>query len=36
MEGDVYFVYRLRAGKITRWQMFPSEQEALEAAESTD
>ena len=32
MEGHVYFVYTVGAGKIVRWQMFPSEREALEAA----
>jgi ketosteroid isomerase-like protein len=35
IEGDVYFVYTLRAGKVVRWQMFQTEREAAEAAEST-
>jgi ketosteroid isomerase-like protein len=34
MEGDVWFVYTVRRGKVARWQMFPSEREALEAAKS--
>ena len=32
MEGDVWFVWRLRGGRIVRWQMFSSEAEALAAA----
>jgi ketosteroid isomerase-like protein len=32
MEGDVWFVWRVRAGKLVRWQMFSSEGEALAAA----
>jgi ketosteroid isomerase-like protein len=32
MAGDVWFVWRVRAGKVARWQMFSSEGEALEAA----
>jgi ketosteroid isomerase-like protein len=32
MEGDVWFVWRVRAGKMVRWQMFSSEDEALAAA----
>jgi ketosteroid isomerase-like protein len=31
MEADVTFVFTLRAGKVARWQMFHSEQQALEA-----
>lgn len=34
LEGDVWFVYTLRNGKVARWQMFPSECEAVEAAEA--
>ena len=34
MEGDVWFVYRVRRGKVARWQMFPSEREALDPAQS--
>ena len=30
IEGDVTFVFTLREGKIARWQMFHSEQQALE------
>jgi ketosteroid isomerase-like protein len=33
MEGQTYFVFTLRAGKVVRWQMFSSEEQALEAAE---
>jgi ketosteroid isomerase-like protein len=33
LEGDVYFVYTVRKGKVVRWQMFPAEREAVEAAE---
>jgi ketosteroid isomerase-like protein len=32
METDVYALVTLREGKIVRWQFFPSEQQALEAA----
>ena len=32
MEGDVWFVWRVRDGKLSRWQMFSSEAEALAAA----
>jgi ketosteroid isomerase-like protein len=32
MEGDVWFVWRMRGGRMVRWQMFSSEAEALEAA----
>jgi ketosteroid isomerase-like protein len=32
LEADVFFVYTVRGGKVVRWQMFPSEKEALEAA----
>jgi uncharacterized protein len=32
MQGDVWFVWRVRDGKVVRWQMFSSEAEALEAA----
>jgi ketosteroid isomerase-like protein len=32
MEGDVWFVWRMRGGRIVRWQMFSSESEALAAA----
>jgi ketosteroid isomerase-like protein len=32
LEADVFFVYTLRNGKVVRWLMFPSEEEALEAA----
>jgi ketosteroid isomerase-like protein len=32
MEGDVWFVWRMRGGRMVRWQMFSSESEALEAA----
>ena len=31
MEADVYFVFSVAGEKITRWQMFSSEREALEA-----
>jgi ketosteroid isomerase-like protein len=31
MEGDATFVFTVREGKIARWQMFRSEQQALEA-----
>jgi ketosteroid isomerase-like protein len=30
MEGEVHFVFTVRRGKIVRWQMFPSERQALE------
>jgi ketosteroid isomerase-like protein len=32
MEGDVGLVYTLQDGKIVRWQMFPDERDAVEAA----
>jgi ketosteroid isomerase-like protein len=32
MEADTWFVWRVRAGKIVRWQMFSSEREALDTA----
>ena len=32
MEGDVWFVWHVRAGRVVRWQMFQSEGEALAAA----
>jgi ketosteroid isomerase-like protein len=32
MEGDVWFVWRMRGGKLVRWQMFSSEAEAVAAA----
>ena len=32
MEGDVWFVWRVRMRRIVRWQMFSSEAEALAAA----
>ena len=32
MQNEVAFLFTLRAGTITRWQMFHSEREALEAA----
>ena len=32
MEGDVWFVWRVRDGKMVRWQMFSSEAEALAVA----
>ncbi len=32
MEGDVWFVWHVRAGRVVRWQMFQSESEALAAA----
>jgi ketosteroid isomerase-like protein len=32
MEGDVWFVWHVRAGRVVRWQMFQSEAEALAAA----
>ena len=31
MEVDVYGLLTLREGKIARWQLFPSEQQALDA-----
>ena len=31
MQNEVAFLFTLRAGTITRWQMFHSEREALEA-----
>jgi ketosteroid isomerase-like protein len=34
LEADVFFVYSVRDGKVVRWQMFPSEAEALEAAQA--
>ncbi len=34
VQADVYFVFTLRGGKVTRWRMFQSEQEALDAAGS--
>lgn len=34
VEGDVYFVFTLRAGKVVRWEMFQSEQQALDTARS--
>ena len=36
IEADVTFVFTLRTGKITRWQMFQSERQALEAAGLTE
>jgi ketosteroid isomerase-like protein len=33
MEGDAFFVATVRAGKVVRLQMFPSEEQALEAAQ---
>lgn len=36
MEGDVYFLYTVRGGKVVRWEMFPDEREAVEAAEPPD
>ena len=32
VEADVYFLFTLRAGMLVRWQMFQSEQQALDAA----
>jgi hypothetical protein len=32
VEVDVCALYTLRKGKLVRWQFFPSEQQALEAA----
>lgn len=32
IEGEVSFLFTVRAGRIARWQMFHSEQQALEAA----
>jgi ketosteroid isomerase-like protein len=32
MDGDVWFVWTVRDGKVARWQMFSSEAEAVEAA----
>ena len=32
MEAPVWFVWNVRDGKVTRWLMFSSEREALEAA----
>jgi ketosteroid isomerase-like protein len=32
MEGDVWFVWRMRDGKLVRWQMFSSEAEAVAEA----
>ena len=34
MEARVWFVWRMRDGKVTRWQMFSSEPEALAAAQA--
>jgi ketosteroid isomerase-like protein len=34
MEADGYALVTLREGKIVRWQLFPSEQQALDAADS--
>jgi ketosteroid isomerase-like protein len=34
MENDIYALHTLRAGKLVRWQFFPSEQQALDAAGS--
>jgi ketosteroid isomerase-like protein len=31
IEGEATFVFRVRHGKVVRWQMFGSEQEALKA-----
>jgi ketosteroid isomerase-like protein len=33
-ENDIYGLFSLRAGKVVRWQFFPSEQQALDAAGS--
>jgi ketosteroid isomerase-like protein len=33
VEGEVTFVFTVRQGAIARWQMFRSEQEALDAVE---
>ena len=32
VEAETTFVFTVRAGLITRWQMFSSEKQALEAA----
>lgn len=32
MEGEAHFVFTVRAGKVTRWQMFSNQAEALAAA----
>ena len=32
MDGDVWFVWGVRDGKVARWQMFSSEAEAVAAA----
>jgi ketosteroid isomerase-like protein len=34
VEADVYFVFTLRGGRVVRWQMFQSEQQALDNARS--
>jgi uncharacterized protein len=34
MEAETYFVFTLRAERVVRWQMFDSEQRALEATGS--
>ena len=34
MENDIFALRTLREGKIVRWQFFPSEQQALDAAGS--
>jgi ketosteroid isomerase-like protein len=34
VEADVYFLFTVRANKLARWQMFQSEQQALDAAGS--
>ena len=34
MEAETYFLFTLRGGKLVRWQVFSSEQQALHAAGS--
>jgi uncharacterized protein len=34
VEEDIYALMTLRGGKLVRWQFFPSEQQALDAADS--
>lgn len=36
MQADATFVFTVRNGLITRWQMFSSEEEAVEAAEQAE
>jgi ketosteroid isomerase-like protein len=36
VEADIAFVFTVRQGKLVRWQMFTSREEALEAAGHSD